>query len=291
MSEHAPDVTDLLPSLEGARAQHLVARVPAYWGLLWPDLVQKRPVAEQRLAALLLDAHVMRRVVRPLRALMSQRALETAARAMPEVPAQDDVETLTTVVREVGPLGQCPNCAMEPGLETCSICGGTGTVEVSSTLHSGPNALRCMGCAGRGSVPCSTCRGTGRAATVDALSVADHGVGLSHLYAPELSLAALDHFRAVVRAQPPPKVLEVGLEARLDGAAYRSAPVPFSFHGHDYAAGMKLVRGALAGLGGEGEVLRSRRALHAWPYLQLSYPGGRKLVLLRDATGRHHAIV
>lgn len=290
----SPTLDSLLPELATARAEGLRAQVSTLFGLRRVDLLRREPDEVDRLAALRMEARVLRRVITPERRYMRRRTAEEHPREVPQPAAFEDA--LVTVVRAVGDEGPCPDCRAQ-GVVPCVGCGGTGKVDLPyrgrsglRTIELGPPEGPCPSCDGSGATDCPTCERARVSAPVDALRVADRAAAVEHLYAPALSLTELERFDGIVCAGPAPDALSVGLEPRREGVTYRDAPVGFTIRGFDYSAAIPLAQGAAAGLGGEGEVVRSERSLTAWPFLLLRF-GERRLVLLRDAAGRHHAIV
>jgi len=285
----------MLPTITGARADGVEAIVRSFGGLRRRQLLAEKPIAEQKLAALVVVAKVVRRELVEGPLTLGELEYGRAQQAMPAI-ADYGMDAMTLVIREVGERRACPDCAMQPGSMSCSVCGGSGVVEDPvpymnrARVNMGPRMLSCTACGATGTITCASCGGTARAVEVLAARVSDHGAELDHIYGPELSLTELDELRALCGGAELPAALSVNLEPRRDGGAYRDAPVRYALHGHDYEAAIPLARGALAGLGGAGKVEKEETSIHAWPYLRLSYKGGKRLALLRDAAGRHHAL-
>jgi len=287
---------DMLPTIDGARADGVEAIIRSFGGLRRRDLLAETPTKERKLAALVVVAKVVRREVVEGRLTFGEVEYARAQQGMPAA-GDYDVDGTTLVIREVGERTTCPDCAMQPGSMSCAVCGGSGDVEDPypypyanrARVNLGPRMLPCTACGATGTVTCASCGGSARALEVLAARVSDRGAEVDHIYGPELSLTELDELRALGAGELP-AALSVNLEPRREGGAYRDAPARYALHGHDYEAAIALARGALAGLGGASEVAKQETSIHAWPYLRLTYKGGKRMALLRDAAGRHHAL-
>lgn len=182
-----------------------------------------------------------------------------------------------------GPPRRCTQCAHTAGRVACARCQGDGLL-VPYPMRSESD---CESCGGSGAVPCGLCAGVGATVMASVRRALDRHASIRHVFVPVASFALSEAIMRFVEAQgAPPPALSVPLELRTTDA-YRSLPLRSDRIGtHSYADVMPQIRAAFAGLAGEGEIVHSKVALHAWPFLHLA-PGNDEdeVALICDAAG------
>lgn len=269
------EASSFLPTLERARSE----------GYLPLDrdgdevaLLAGEPVAQRRLAVLVVRARIVRREVRDDLTEMSPRR---AAALRSEIPPTPQVfASQSYVVRlqsESGPGLACTTCdPRRVGYNACHSCGGSGL---------GVIGLACGACPD-GFIVCAACDGLMVTIAVEVRRIDDVELSLREVFVPEVfryvpGLFEVPRFlRDLLEDADPPMALAFPLVTRPQGSAYRDAvrreaePV---FHGHRFEDAMETARSSLrAMLKPKTEAVLFDVRSFAWPFLWLELGKGRE---------------
>lgn len=264
-----------LPTLERARRE---GYVPLDADAGNRALLPGEPVAQRRLAALVVRARIVRREVRDDVTEMSPRR---AARLLGEIPPAPQVfMSQSYVVRlqsEGGPGLACTSCdPRRVGYNACHSCGGSGWLSL---------ALPCLACRD-GFIVCAACDGSLVTVAVEVRQVDDVDLSLDDVFVPEAfryvpALFAVPRLlRELLKDADPPLSLAFPLVSRPQESAYRDAvrreaePV---FHGHRFEDAMDTARRSLrAMLKPKTEAVLVDVRSYAWPFLWLELGSARE---------------
>jgi hypothetical protein len=286
-SMSSPDLARLSPDRARARAAGLSHTVGGLLGFGSRDALE-RGEGWTALAAVRVEAMVQRRDHEERSVEMAvAHASQLLGAPLPSPTIGFEREHVSVVAH--GAAQRCSQCAHTAGRVACARCQGDGLLM--------PYPMRsesdCESCGGSGAVPCGLCEGVGKTVTASVLRALDRHASIHHVFVPVASFALSEAIMRFVDAQgAPPPALSVPLELRTSDA-YRSLPLRSDRIGeHSYADVMPQIRAAFAGLAGEGEIVHSRVALHAWPFLHFA-PGSdeEEVALICDASGTPELLV
>ncbi len=264
------------PTLERARAELqplVVGRALHLFG--GTDLLSAEGVEARPLAAVILRAAVLVKVVTEREAEVGadqQGAL--AHRGVSGAGGSDES------VLGFSEPGRCTTCALagfDAGRITCTVCGGSGTMEIfkhpTHTIghHRREAATRetvaCTACHGARTVVCPTCGGTRRTVRARLRRVAFEPRLRQHVYLPSLRLANDERLVARLADCTPPEVLRLAVGAGED------PPDDGSLDGFDFEDRLEIVQRQLEAMFADGEVVQHDCRVYGWPLLVLRAPG------------------
>ena len=276
----SPDLARLSPDRARARAAGLSHTVGGVLGFGSRDAIESDE-GWTALAAVRVVAMVQRRDHEE-RSIEMAVALASQLIGAPLPSPTIGVESEHVSVIGHGPRRRCTQCAHTVGRVACARCQGDGLL-MPYPMRS---ASDCESCGGSGAVPCGLCAGVGSTVMASVRRALDRHASIQHVFVPVASFALSEAIMRFVDAQgAPPPALAVPLELRTTDA-YRSLPLRSDRIGaHSYADVMPQIRAAFAGLAGEGEIVHSKVALHAWPFLLHAPERDDEVALICDAAG------
>lgn len=276
-----------MPTLERARSEGYVPLDP---GGDEVALLPGEPVAQRRLAALVVRARVVRREVRDDLTEMSPRRAAGLLDELPPAPLVFASNSYVVRLRVDDDPSACTHCDIRrPGSTACPTCDGSGFAVLG---------LACSACKD-GFVACVACDGTGAMVAVELRHIDDVDLALRDVFVPEAFRYVPALFtvpgllRDLLEDADPPMALAFPLVSRPQGSAYRDAvrrELEPEFHGHRFEDAMDTARRSLqAMLKPKTEAVLVDVRSFAWPFLWLELGKGeekQEVVLVVRPDGR-----
>lgn len=240
-------------------------------------LLPGEPVAQRRLAALVVRARVVRREVRDDRTEMSPRRAAGILDELPPAPLAFASKSYVVRLHVDDEPSTCAHCDVRrPGSTACLACGGTGLTVLG---------LVCRECKD-GFLPCVPCDGTGAMVGVELRHIDDVDLALRDVFVPEAFRYVPALFtvpgllRDLLEDADPPMSLAFPLVSRPQGSAYRDAvrrEAEPQFHGHRFEDAMDTARRSLqAMMKPKTEAVLFDVRSFAWPFLWLELGKGEE---------------
>lgn len=259
-----------LPSLEAARARGCVALDPEADRF---ELPEGEPTAVRRLAALVVDARLIRREIQDEEASMALARASNLPTEMPPAPTEFADRTALVRVGAVGASEPCSTCDVRKrGHIACPACGH----------HEG---YRCGNC-DDGFLPCSACDGAGSTVRVYVRRVHDEHLAIRDTFVPETFryIPALFPFPALLRAMldgvDPPMCLAFPIAAPVQRSVYRGNVGPErepEFEGHRFDDAVEKALEALRRVvKPKTEIALFDVRTFAWPFLWVEFGEARE---------------
>jgi hypothetical protein len=260
-----------LPTLVRAQAEGL-------------PLPEGRPAEERRVAALIVQATILRRKTWSEEKVLPPSMLPNLPQGEPPPPA--DLEPRTSVrLTNVTPIATCSVCTETPGRRTCRVCRGRGTLAISKT------ACTCQG----GYVKCPSCDGGVVTNRVRMSYYLDEPAWMREAYLPsellhEPSLFGLEsrlENAIVLRSEIAECLRCHDLSDTTQGSAYRGGAKKKTpdFKGYDFVDTIDKALAGLKALGAGMQVVRYAIRAYAWPVLWLRYSGGPSVAVFAGRDG------
>jgi hypothetical protein len=275
------DLLPYVPTLERARNERVIGLDPHGSS---PEIPDGAPTTERRLAAMVVNARVVRREVKDEITELPQQKLAAISGQMPPLPRDFQQQSWVVRLRAEGGTGQaCTNCDLNrPGYNTCHICGGN---------YWRPDGS-CNAC-DRGYTACALCEGSGRTFAAEIRRVDDEVLFLVDAFVPEVFRYTPELFRipALMRdllaGTSPPLGMAFPIAARMQGSAYRDAvrrDPEAIFQGYRLEDAMEKAKGALLSMmKPKTEIVLFDVRSFAWPLLWATFgkgSGRRELILV-----------
>ncbi len=195
-----------------------------------------------------------------------------AAASIERAPSGRGMWQCVTSVHDATPRA-CSACRYGPPL--CSACGGSGKIVIERG-NDDNQWVKCVGCDGKGLIPCGICDGLGLAQRVTLRTITDETASISRRFFPEhpyplgweleeaLAHATLEDALRVDLARPTSAAL----------GSYRSSEASTAprFFGIDTAGALPKARAFVEGVARAPATRRVDVVAHAVPVAHLRYP-------------------
>lgn len=228
------------------------------------------PIQETRLAALIVQAAVMRRRTWTEEKALPPHMVAGLEQGTPPAPTQFEIVNHLRVDQQAHIA--CRACAEMPGYRRCRICGGRGVAGLKERPCSCNN----------GYVRCPNCEGTGQTNQVLLRYYNDEPAWMAELYMP----VELTHIPALFQLESTlestvgvsnvlPECLRChDLSDRSIGSAYRGGDKKIrpDFRGFDFSDTIDKALSGLRAFGAGMQIVHYDVKAYAWPLLWLRYP-------------------
>lgn len=279
------DIKDL-PTLEAARDAGLKLSSEPFWKFWEQEDLLRDPDSVEKVGAIRVIARLLVRRVRVTTTSYGQRSLKSLRRKEKEPSLSDGGNSRYVVSLDGEGLVVCAACMMSPGRITCTICAGSGQVQVQQRQgeHSRVVWVNCGGCDGAGTFSCNSCDGTTRSQKVEVALVTDTWESVDYLYLPNFEHSLDEKLREELEAiEVWPESLSVSLAGKLESAGpYRgAAPTDETFKGYVIEEAIEHARAHVQRLSHSGRLLRSEVQAWVMPLVRATHDNAHQLVVYR----------